>query len=564
MVMLILGIWDGHDAGAAIVEGNEIKVAVNEERLSRRKLDVGFPFRSIKACLDYLGLKPTDIEHVGITTTDPAKTLTRIFPSLKEKYYLIRRRKIYPRFGEMQKLWKYRLTQFKPNLFSQKISEWLIKKSLKKMGFENVKVHIVDHHMAHAATAAFCSGFERACVVTLDGVGDGLSGSINVFESGELKRIKPIPAKDSLGIFFEHVTNLLGMRELEDEGKVMALADFAYPVPDEKNPLLRFFEIDGTNIKAKYSWTKMYKELKKVLWFTPREQFAWMAQRTLEFFVTKLFTNVVREIGINNVAWSGGIAANIKANMKIRKLPEVKDWFVFPHMGDGGLALGAAMVVNYELNGISKYRFNDVYFGLEYSDSFIEEELKKFEMKYEFEKEIEKRAADLISDGNIIFLFQGRMEYGPRALGNRSILALPNSLEVKDTLNIRVKKRAWFQPFCPSMIEEDAKEMLEDYDKPSKFMTMGYMVKENMREKLKGVINIDGSARPQVVTDENVKYRRLIECVKKRIGIGAVLNTSFNIHGEPIVCSPRDAIETMLKTKNKFMVLGNYLVELGE
>jgi len=560
--MMILGIWDGHDAGAAIVDGNEIKVAVNEERLTGKKLDVGFPTESIKCCLGYLNLKPSDIDIVVTCTSDFSKTLTRVFPSMKDKYYLLRRRKIYPRFAKWQKDLKYKLTEIDPSYPTKKISEWILKKELNKMGFKNYDFTIVDHHLAHASGAGFCSGFDKSLVITIDGVGDGLSGSVNIFDNGNIERISAILARHSLGVFFEHVTNLMGMRELEDEGKVMALSDFAYEIPDNKNPMLEFFEVKDLSIKAKYSSTRMWSELQKILWQNTPEQFSWMAQDTLEKKLIELFLNSIKETGIKDVAWSGGVASNIKANMKIRHLPEVDKWFVFPHMGDGGLALGAALLLNFEKNGIWKYKFDNVYFGPKYEDEEIEKELKKNKMNYAYEKNIEKRVADLIVKNKIVFLYQDRMEFGPRAMGNRSILASASSLESKNDLNLKIKKRVWYQPFCPSVLECDAKRIFSDYDYPERFMTMGVMVKEEYRKDMASVINIDGSARPQMITNENPAFKQILKDVKKKTGIGAVLNTSLNLHGYPIVNTPNDAISVMKKSKNHYMAIGNYFVEL--
>jgi len=563
--MYILGIWDGHDCGAAIVEGNEIKVAVNEERFTRRKLEVGFPENSVKCCLDFLGLKPTDISDIAITTTDFAKTLTRVLPKLKENYYLFRRRKIEkPRFVDLRRDIKYRTTEIKEKPFCKSITKWYFKKNLEKMSFENFKLHIVDHHLAHATAASFCSGFNKALVITMDGVGDGLSGTVNIYEDGNIERLSETLAKDSLGIFFEQVTNLLGMRELEDEGKVMALSDFAFNVPDKENKLINLFTVDGLKIKSNQTTASRYKLLNKILWNTPREEFAYMAQKVMEKTIVKLFENAIERTKMNNVCWAGGVASNIKANMKIKDLPSLKKWFVFPHMGDGGLAIGAALYLNYELNEIGKCNFNNIFLGPEYTEEEIKEYLKKFKNKVKFEKrgDTAKLAGDLISNENYIFWYQGRMEIGPRALGNRSILAPAFSLEIKDKLNIAVKKRNWFQPFCPSLLVEESEKFFSDVKGYDKFMTMGYRTRPEVRDRVKAVINVDGSARPQMLGDENQKYRVLIEQVKKNTGDGIVLNTSFNLHGYPIVNTPKDAIEVMLKTKTKCMAIGNFFVEL--
>jgi carbamoyltransferase len=561
--MYILGIWDGHDSGAAIIKEDEILVAINEERLTRRKLEIKFPYKSIQACLDYLKIKHSDISEIAVSTSDPAKTLARIVPSTKDEYYLIRRRKKDLTFLNFQKKkFKYKLTELKPNWITTSVSKKIIQKELDKIGFKNYRLSVVDHHISHVAAAAFCSGFNECLVVTLDGLGDGVSGTVNIFKDKELTNISTISAKDSFGIFFEHVTNLMNMRELEDEGKVMALADYAYPISDKENPMLNFFSVDGLMIKAKYNSLKMYSELKKILWKYPSEQFANMAQKTLEHFIIKLIQNIIKETGLNRIALSGGVASNVKVNMKIRNLPECEEIFVFPHMGDGGLALGAAMYLNYQLNEVTNYKFDSIAFGLQYSNEEIEIELKQANLNYKIPLNLEKETAELIAQGNIVLWFQDRMEYGPRALGSRSILALPDKPNIKDELNLKLKKRVWYQPFCPSLLEEEAPVLLEDFNsKPNYFMTMAYEVREEFRQELIAVINIDGSCRPQILgKNNNSKYAMLLKEIKVLTGKGVVLNTSFNIHGEPLVCSPKDAIKTFISTGIKYLVMGDFIV----
>ena len=563
--MHVLGIWDGHDCGAAIIEGNKVLVAVNEERFTRRKLEVGFPKNSIKCCLNYLNLKPSDITDVAITTTDFAKTLTRVFPKLKENYYLFRRRKMKkPKFVDLRRDIKYRLTEKNEKPLCKTNTKWYVNKNLKRLGFEKFRLHFIEHHLAHCATASYCSGFDKSLVITMDGVGDGLSGTVNIYENGEIKRIAETLAKDSIGIFFEQVTNLLGFRELEDEGKVMALSDFAYSVPDEENKLLKLFNVDGLRIRSNQTTASRYKTLNNLLWNTPREEFAYMAQRVLEKKIVKLFENALEKSGLKDVCWAGGLASNIKVNMKIKDLPDLKRWFVFPHMGDGGLAIGAALYLNFKLNDIKKCELKDIYLGPEYSDEEIETTLKenKSKLKFEERNDVSKYVGDYISKGNFILWFQGRMELGPRALGNRSILAPAYSMEIKDKLNLQIKKRNWFQPFCPSLLKEEAEKIFSDVKGYDKYMTMGYRTRPEFRDRVKAVINVDGSARPQMLFDENPKYRVLIEQVKKNTGDGILLNTSFNLHGYPIVNTPKDAIGVMLKTKAPCMGMGNFLIEL--
>jgi carbamoyltransferase len=560
--MFVLGIWDGHDSGVALLKGSEILFSINEERLSKRKLEVSFPEKSIEYSLSYLGLKKEDIGVIAVSTTEFAKTLWRMFPFLKENYYLIRRKKKdYSIFDYFKRLAKYKITELQLDPLSKGISKSIIKNKLKKLGFKNFQLLMYDHHLCHAVGAAFTSGFEKSLVITIDGIGDTLSGTISKFENGKLERIKAISGKDSFGIFFEHVTNLMNMRELEDEGKVMALANYALKIEDEKNPLLDFFKIEGLNVKAKYGCLKTYKKLKRILWKYPSEQFAYMAQRTLEIKITELVKNAVEETGLRKICLAGGTCSNIKVNMLIKNLPEVEDVYVFPHMGDGGLAMGSAMLANYELNGVFKYDFKNVYFGPQFSNDYIKTVLAKSKLNYKYIEDIEKETARIIFGGDIVLWFQGRMEYGPRALGNRSILAPPHSEEIKNELNLIQKKRVWYQPFCPTMLLGDAKELLEDLKgTPNAYMTMGYMIEKEKQKLVKGVINIDGSCRPQIITDHDSRYSKLLSEYKKLSGIGVVLNTSFNLHGEPLICSPEDALSTFSRTAAKYLVLGNYLV----
>jgi len=561
--MYILGVWDGHDSGAALLDGNKIVFAANEERFTKRKLEVKFPENSIKAALDYAGIKPSDIDTVAFPTTELTKTLERIMPYSKEYYYMYRRRKMLrPKFDNFRHWLKYTMTQFGVLPFCETISKSIVSKNLRHLGFSNFKIYAIDHHTAHAATAAFASGFKKALVVTLDGLGDGLSGSISTFEKGKLERHHVLPARNSIGIFYEQVTNILGMRELEDEGKIMAMADYSYPFDFNDNKLKDFFKVDGIDIIAKYPHYKQFEMLDAIAWGTPREQFAYMAQQLLEKVLSKFFENVIDEYGIGNVAMAGGLMSNVKANMKIRMLDGLKDWFIFPHMGDGGMAMGAAMYANYMLTGISSYDFDNAYLGTEYSENEIKAAIKKEkDLKFEIDSDKSGHAADLIEANNYLFWFQGRMEYGPRALGNRSILAKASSEDVKDKLNLYVKKREWFQPFAPSMLKEDAHVLLEDVKGYDKFMTMAYSVKRERADTMKSVVHVDLTARPQMVGNENKSYQKLLNDVKKASGYGVILNTSFNIHGMPIVMTPEDAISTMKATGTRYMFLGDFFVE---
>lgn len=564
--MYILGIWDGHDSGAALLDDGRILFASNEERYTKRKLEIKFPYNSIRAALSYAGIGPEDVGVVAFPTTELAKTLSRILPYQQEVYYRFRRRKMLkPRTAALNTFLKYAQTGMGVLPLCGTASKAAISGRLKGMGFRNFKLHSVDHHAAHAATAAFTSGMGRSLVVTVDGLGDGLSGSVSVLENGRLERRHAISANDSIGILFEQVTNIVGMRELEDEGKVMAMACYSYPFPFEENKLKDFFKVDGISIIAKYSPLRQYDMLSRIAWSIPREQFSYMAQQLLERVMVEFFTNAIERFGIGSVALAGGTFSNVKANMQVRNIPGLKEWYIFPHMGDGGIAMGAAMHANYLVNGIGRYDFKDAYLGDEYGDGQIEDALRN-EKGIRFEEDADKcsHAAELISGDEYVFWYQGRMEYGPRALGNRSILAKAGSDGVKEKLNMYVKQREWYQPFAPSMLDEEAERILDEIKGHDRFMTMAYKVKPEKTGVLKSVLHVDNTARPQMVGEENRNYRELMKRVKKLDGDGVVLNTSFNIHGMPIVMSPEDALLTMKRTMTKHMFLGGFYVENKE
>ncbi|MBF0126055.1 MAG: hypothetical protein HQM02_02485 [Magnetococcales bacterium] len=560
--MNILGLWDGHDSGAALVMAGRVVCAVNEERFTRRKLEIAFPAQALEACLHQGGLRPDAIDHIACATFDPAKTLTRLWPQSKERYYRVRRRLDPPSpSNHLIKSIKYWLTEKKGNGVTHWLSSRVLRAQLAGMGFSGCRFSLLDHHLCHGACAAFGAGFERAAVITLDGVGDGLSGSVGLWQEGTLRPVATLAARDSLGIFFEHVTSLLHMRELEDEGKVMALADFALPVPDEDNPLLDFFWLEGLRLRGRYHANELYRRLGAVYWRCTPEQFAAMAQRTLEKWVVELVRNALRTTRANQVALAGGVFANVKLNGLIRNLPEVAACHVFPHMGDGGLALGAALAVN---PAAAHFWPDDLYLGPEYTRQELLDALEKSGLAYRQPVDLIGESATLIAAGQIVGWFQGRMEYGPRALGGRSVLALPGLPNLRDALNLRLKKRSWYQPFCPSMLDGEARRLLQDHaGAPDRYMTSIYQVRPEFRSALSGVLSRDGSCRPQMVAEDDSRFAQLLKAIQMRTGYGVLLNTSFNSHGEPLVCSPDDALRAFATMGIDCLILGDWIVAKG-
>ncbi|MGC8710052.1 MAG: carbamoyltransferase C-terminal domain-containing protein [Candidatus Micrarchaeia archaeon] len=572
--MAIIGIHDAHDAGAGLVENGEILGAINEERFTRKKNDVGFPANSIKYLLGIAGGR---IEKIAVPWYGGSALFARIMPSLE-----VNRRKLWrkeipkpSRLGMHMRNVVFRAVQDQRPKWLWKsvgtsVGKSVFAKRLKPYGLDK-EIVFVEHHVAHAATAYYASGFKEAIVLTIDGAGDGLSGSVSIGDNGTLKRVNEFKASASIGILYGAATIALDMRYSEDEGKLMSLAAYSYPseIPELDN-IIRYDEkkkqlVSNTNIKFEYLLAENMKD--NILWKYNREAFAYAVQRHVENQIIKIVKQYMKETGIRNIAVSGGFFSNVITNMLINELPEVKGFFVFPHMGDGGLATGAAYYLDFKENGkFNSKQIDNLYYGPEYSNSEIEKTLKRYanekKIRYEERKDIVKYTAERIAKKNdIVLWFQGRMEYGPRALGNRSVIALANDPENRNKLNIIIKRRPYYQPFASTILEEDAKKLLDPYPRPNRFMTVGYNVVKEYRNDLVAASHVDGTTRPQVLGEENRRFRELIKAIKKETGIGAVVNTSFNKHGVPIVMDPDYAIWTLLNTGSKYLSIGDFFVE---
>ncbi len=562
--MNVLGIWDGHDSGAALLQDGRLRFAANEERFTRRKLEIRFPSRSIAACLEHAGLSPAQVDLVAASTSDPAKTLGRLWPGSRERYYAVRRRKARPgALSILTRAAKYRMTEWAPNPASRALSHVMLRRELTRHGLGRAAFHLVEHHEAHAAAAAWASGFGPSAVLTIDGLGDGLSSTISAFRDGRLERVAVSPARCSLGVFFEHVTSLLNMRELEDEGKVMALADYAAPIADADNPLLALIEVREGVIRTTRPGHALRRVLADMHWHYANEQFACLAQRVVERVSTALARDAVRLTGLPRLSLAGGVVSNVKATRRIRLLPQVEDVYVFPHMGDGGLALGAAVAAASRSGETIDLDLRHLGLGPAFDAGAIEAAVRTAGLWPERTPRLTSRVADLLEAGRIVMWFQGRMEYGPRALGHRSVLARPDRLALRDRLNLVLKRRVWYQPFCPSMLESEGPRLLADWTGGrNRAMTMAYEVAPRYRGQLAGVTSVDGTCRPQLVPDgEGSAFAELLHEARRRWGVGAVLNTSCNIHGEPLVCSPAEAVDVFLRSGADALAIGDYCVE---
>jgi carbamoyltransferase len=558
----ILGIWDGHDSGAALLQDGELRYAINEERLTRRKLEIAFPSRAIATCLQLAGLAPSDIHVVAASTSDPAKALGRVWPGSKERYYAVRRRQAPPGpLAGLTRSLKYRITEWKPGPLSRWVSRRTVGAQLANLGLGRATLRLVDHHQAHAAAAAWGADFGPCTVLTIDGVGDGLSATISAFRDGRLQRVAASPARASLGIFFEHVTSLLNMRELEDEGKVMALADYAAPIDVADNPLAPLIRVRDGVIETAAPGHALRGAIARVHWRFANEAFAFLAQQVVEQIVMAMARDAVRLTGLPRLALAGGVVSNVKAGRRVRLMKEIDDVFVFPHMGDGGLAAGAAIAVAADSG--APVRWSDrLDLGPEYGEATTEQSLRSGGLQGERVGDLPRRVAELLADGQVAMWFQGGMEYGPRALGHRSVLARPDRPELRDRLNLVLKRRVWYQPFCPSLLESDAARVLDDWTGGrNRTMTMAYRVAEQYRCRMAGVMSVDGTCRPQIVADGTPgPFAALLLEARRLWQVGVVLNTSFNIHGEPLVCTPDEAIDVFKRSGADALAIGPFLV----
>ena len=561
--MNVLGIWDGHDSGAALLQHGQVRFAVNEERLTRRKLEVCFPTRSIEACLAHAHLAPSDVHIVAASTTDPAKTLGRWWPGSKERYYAVRRRRSRPgALAGLVRSVKYRVTEWPSGPVSRHLSRLALRRSLSACGLGSADLRLIDHHEAHAAGAAWASGTAPRAVLTIDGLGDGLSATISTWRDGRLSRVAASPARSSLGVFFEHVTSLLNMRELEDEGKVMALADYASPIDDADNPLLDLIRVRDGVLETAVPGHALRGRLAALHWQYANEQFAFLAQRVVERTMVALALDAVRLTGLPRLALAGGVVSNVKATRQIRLRPEVTDVYVMPHMGDGGLALGAAVAAAAEAGQDVRLDLSRLDLGHGFECRAIDAALQSANLPLNAVAPLATSVAERLEAGEIVMWFQGRMEYGPRALGQRSVLARPDRIDIRDRLNLVLKRRVWYQPFCPSMLVSEGARLLSDRtDDCNPNMTMAYEVNATARPHLVGVTSIDGTCRPQFVPDDDPgEFAAVLREARRRWGVGVVLNTSYNIHGEPLVCTPVEAVSVFLRSGADALAIGPYLV----
>lgn len=564
--MKILGIHIGHDSSAALIVDGRIIADVAEERFTRTKHYAGLPIHSIAYCLRAGGITIKDIDAVAVPTAG-------FMPELN---YLLAldgdRREKRTVTGQLLEQARRVLGRSLPHppLYIKQFP----------LPAHTPIVH-VEHHLAHAASAYYTSGTrEKQLIVTLDGAGDGYSSCIWRGKNGKIEPLLKLGTHASLGWFYSNVTEALGWWHGDGEGKTMGLAPFG-DYTRCQGALDRFYpKFSNGNLAEPHDFGQAYHwneggalqwhydeayEIRALIEKYGREHIAAAAQRILEEQVMEFILPWLEREQVDRLSCAGGVFLNVKLNQRIWESGKVKMQHIFPNAGDGGLAAGAALYAYYQANPNAPiHRLEHLYFGPSYSDEEIEKILKARNLTYRRSENPSAEAAQMLANGKIVAWFQGRMESGPRALGNRSILMSANDPKNKDIINARVKFREAFRPFCPSLLEE----YREDYlcrSRPEEFMITSFDVRSEKRDKVPAVVHVDGTARPQTVRREvNPDYWELIKRFGDLTGEYLVLNTSFNIKGEPIINKPSEAIRCLYDSGIDALVLGSFVLEKGD
>jgi carbamoyltransferase len=568
--MYILGINAVfHDSAACILKDGKLLAAAEEERfthIKHGKRPVPFstyqlPFHAIDYCLGVAGIHINDIGEIAYSFDPKILADNLNEPQVSIPYSPLREKAV-----DGQAEWDPLFLSFiinAPRQLADGYPHHLQKRFAgAKPSLE--KWHYVEHHIAHAASAFFPSPFSHAAVLTIDGRGEKTTTSYYLGEGSDLTKISEVFMPHSLGLLYEAVTSYLGFLHSSDEYKVMALASYGKPV--FLNDFRSMIHV-GENGKYTISDLKLEERFGKARKrdepFLPHHfDIAYSLQKVLEETVLQLVNWFQKETGEENLCMAGGVALNCVLNGVIRDYSHFKNIWVQPASGDAGTALGAALWVDAQLRKDEKKSFtmDHCYWGPEYSDEEVENFLKWTKVPYRKLENVAKETAAILAEDKIIGWFQGRMEFGPRALGARSILASPIHAEMQAKLN-DIKDREDFRPVAPVVLESEAGEWFEGAGQ-SPYMLFVYCVRSDKANKIPAVRHVDGTARIQTVNEEqHPRYHALLKEFKKLTGVPVLVNTSFNTRGEPIVCTPRDAIECFWTSPFDALVINSFLLE---
>ncbi|HEX3702169.1 MAG TPA: carbamoyltransferase C-terminal domain-containing protein [Vicinamibacterales bacterium] len=593
------------DSTVTIVEDGEITYAAGEERFSRVKLQDGFPWRALADALQATNTQPGDVASVVYPFLGWEEE-TRLFERnlANEREFIdegdspetsaeikAARARVPNRTAEIPglrdpnermekgvaKTLAYRFlgndSVVSRNVAKRGSTRWgrdasafhrkwheELESSLEDFGL-SAKLKRVEHHISHAANAYYNSGFDEALIVTLDGYGSGLAGSVSVGRAGRIERLHCLEYPHSLGTFYESVTSSLGFKPSRHEGKIVGLAAYGDPAVLRDVLLSRFDQEEG-NFRIREVNNVYFSRLLATEF--PKIDVAAAYQHVLERVACTYVGHYIKKTGLEHIVLSGGVAANVKLNQRLKEIPGVAGIFIHPNMGDGGCGTGAALIEFAGRNAAALSKpLGDVYLGPSYSSDEIAEALGRAQLPFTKYTPIEPKIAALIAAGKVVARFNGRMEYGPRALGNRSILYHAKEPAVNQWLNQRLG-RTEFMPFAPATLLEKRHECYlntEGGEHAAMFMTLTFDCTEAMKRDSPAAVHVDGTARPQFVSAEsNPSFYRILTEYHQLTGIPSLINTSFNMHEEPIVCSPDDAIRAFLQGNLDCLAIGDFLV----
>ncbi|HET9907816.1 MAG TPA: carbamoyltransferase C-terminal domain-containing protein [Anaerolineales bacterium] len=572
--MIVLGIIDSKPSSAAILKDGQILSAMAEERLCRMKMASGMPRKAIHQVMADASISAKDIDVVAVaqkvSVFEPepipwngwfdANQAGKPRPFEKISGTLA------PIAGYIPFAHKAH-HQLKDLLSRKRLAQ--IPELLEREYAITAPVKYYDHHFCHATSAYFTSNYRKALVVTLDGGGDGLSGSIYQGEGGRLTRLSVVDSFNSLGNFYSYITHLCGFKAESHEGKITGLAALGKP---SYIGILREFVSYEEPGQIQYSVPMYHRSaLRQIAARLPADfdkaDLAASVQLLLEEIGIEFIRFWLRKTGNRSISVAGGVFSNVKFNQRVHELEEVDNFFVHPAMDDSGLAVGGAFAALSEEPGADPgrllQRLKNVYFGTSYGNEEIRKCIEGFGLKSTYEPQITTVVARLLAEGYVVARFTGRMEYGPRALGHRSILYQTTDPSINDWLNAHLL-RTEFMPFAPATLQDYADECFDRLNgarDAARYMTITFKCTEKMRVQSPGVVHVDGTARPQILDPETAPdLYQIAKEYHKLTGIPSLINTSFNMHGEPIVCSPQDALRSFQQGKLDYLAIGNWLV----
>ena len=557
--MNILGIADNHDSGAALLCDGKLAAAVNQERIDRNKNSSAFPWGAVDAVLEKAKKSPQDIDVVVVGTSYTPSAVLRLFPHVHQN------QKQHGQFSSAlhaYMVYQSVLKRTKLDAIEIAFCRRILKRKMRERRLSHASLKLLDHHQAHAEAAYRTQQHHHCLVLTLDAMGDGCTASVSIGKEGILRRVWDQSGLAGINLFYSRITELLGFRPLRHEGKITGLSARENPDP----VLLSLFRKEIAFRKGKFRRMSIIRSarLDDEIWRETakrsREVVAATAQKVFEEAACAFVEHWVQKTGISCIALAGGAFANVRVNQLIAEISCVKDLWVLPHMGDGGLAVGAAM----SYAQISPSQIEHVYWGNTHQK--IDLLRAKQRHQHKVHPNAVQKAADILCSGGIIARSSGGMEWGPRALGNRSIFALAQDPSINERLNQKLN-RSEFMPFAPIIREEDAKRFFvnpQQYGSSLYFMTCCANATEEFQRVAPAVVHIDGTARPQLVRATiQPELHALLGEIELRTGAGVLINTSFNLHEEPIVCTPDESIRAAKAAQLDGLWLEDQLLTFG-